>query len=557
MVLCWQSDGADAYNKTQMKSRILSRANKKLSISTAAWLLATTALVGQVLGLLRVKYVNANFVGTTDAFFAAFKIPDFFFFTIAAGALGVAFMPVLADRLERHDKQGAWELSTSLLNLLAMIMGVVGLILVIFAEPLIGIITPGMRETNPELFSQAVLVMRLIAFNPLLFTLTGILTATQQVMGRFFFYAIAPLLYNLSIIFSAVIFSQANQNGGGPGGLGVVGLGVGALVGAVLQLVVVFFGMGGLKYRWRPRIRFSGDFRRILRQLPPRSIDQGMDSINSMVETRFADRLGPNYITYYENAYTLHMAPILLVGSAISTAAFPRMTERLAQGRRDLFRREFLQVLRTMIWIAVPVVVVVFFARGYLARIIFADHAPEIAAVLGFLCLAIFFRVVYAIVSRYFYAQKDTWTPLFVSIVAIGLNIMLAWYLSRPDRYGVSGLAMAQSIVAAVEVAVLFGIMLINDHKLFDRYFWGGVWQIMSVTGFSVIAAYIMVGILPLRVTDIGFLTLGIKLSVIAGVTGIVHVALSSLFGLEEAEPVVRKLKSMARLVLKPVRIDW
>lgn len=537
--------------------RILSRANKKLSIATAAWLLAATALIGQLLGLLRVKFINANFEGSTDVFFAAFKIPDFFFFTIAAGALGVAFIPVLADRLERSDRKGAWELSSSLLNLLALIMAVVGVILVVFAESLVGLITPTMRETNPQHFSDAVMIMRLVAFNPLLFTLTGILTATQQVVGRFFFYAIAPLLYNLSIIVSAIIFSQANDTGGGPGGLGVVGLGVGALVGAVLQLLVVLFGMGGLKYRWRPKISFTKDFKVILRQLPPRSIDQGMDSINSMVETRFADRLGQNYITYYENAYTLHMAPILLVGSAISTAAFPRMTERLAQGRKDLFRKEFLQILRIMIWITVPVVVVVYFARAYLARMIFTDHAPEIAAILGFLCVAIFFRVVYAIISRYFYAQKDTWTPLFVSIFAIAFNIILAWQLSRPENYGVAGLAMAQSIVAASEVAILLGIMLVKDHKLFDRYFWSGVWQIMSVTGFSVVATYIMLKIFPLQSTDTGFITLGFKFGLIALVTATVHVALSHLFGLVEAEPVIKKLKQYGRMVLKPLPIDW
>ncbi len=540
-----------------MRSKLLKRANRKLSIANAAWLLAATALIGQVLGLLRVKYVNANFDGVTDVFFAAFKIPDFFFFTIAAGALGVAFIPVLADRLEKSDRKGAWELSTSLLNLLAILMGIVGVILVVFAEPLAGLITPNMRETNPEHFADVVTIMRLIAFNPLLFTLTGILTATQQVVGRFFFYAIAPLLYNLSIILSAVIFSQANDSSGGPWGLGVVGLGVGALVGAILQLLVVFFGMNGLKYRWKPTIRFTADFRVILRQLPPRSIDQGMDSINSMVETRFADRLGQNYITYYENAYTLHMAPILLVGSAISTAAFPRMTERLAQGRRDLFRKEFLQVLRTMIWITVPVVVIVFFARGYLARIIFTDHAPEIAAILGFLCVAIFFRVVYAIVSRYFYAQKDTWTPLFVSIFAIALNIFLAWRLSRPDSYGVAGLAMAQSIVAATEVFVLSAIMTYKDVKLFDKEFLGGVWRIMSVTGFSVVTAYIMVQLFPLQIGDVGFMTLGVKLGLITSATAIVHVGLSSLFGLEEAEPVVRKLKQYGKLILKPIKIDW
>lgn len=394
-----------------MKNRLLSRANKKVSVGGAATLLVVTALVGQVLGFLRVKFVNANFDAlgphSTDAFFAAFKIPDFFFYTVAAGALGVAFIPVLADKLEAHDRKGAWELANSLLNLLAVVMAVVGVILFVFAEPLIHyVVAPNME---PQQLHNAVTMMRLVAFNPLLFTITGILTAAQQTLGRFFFYAIAPLFYNMSIIMAAMLFSNVGPNKGGPWELGLVGLGVGALVGAILQLLVVLFGMGGLKYRWRPTINFRmPEFRRVLRQLPPRSVDQGIDSINSIVETNFARRLGTGYLSYYENAYTLHMAPILLIGSAISTAAFPRMSERLAQGRRDLFRKEFLQILRIMIWITVPVVVVGFFARGYLARIIFSRDAPEIAAIFGFLCTAIFFRVVYAIISRYFYAQKDT-----------------------------------------------------------------------------------------------------------------------------------------------------
>ncbi len=533
-----------------MKSRILKRAKGRLTVGGAAALLVATSLIGQILGFLRVKLVNANFSAfgpeSTDAFFAAFKIPDFFFYTVAAGALGVAFMPVLADRLEKRDRKGVWELSTSLLNLLAIVMAVVGVLIFVFAEPLIHyVVAPGME---PEQLHNAVTIMRLVAFNPLLFTVAGILTATQQIFGRFFFYAIGPLIYNLSIIISIFVFKD---------NIGLVGLGIGALVGAVLQVVVVFMGMGGLNFNWRPLIRFSPDFRKILRNLPPRSVDQGIDSINSIVETNFARRLGTGYLSFYENAFVLHTAPILLIGTTISTAAFPRMTERLAQGRKDLFRKEFLQILRIMIWITVPVVVVSFFARGYLARIIFAKDAPEIAAIFGFLCGAIFFRVIYSIVSRYFYAQKDTWTPLLVSVLAIALNIVLAWQLSRPWNYGVAGLAMAQSIVAAVEVAVLIVIMLIQDHRLFDREFLGGVWRIMSVTGFSVVATYIMVQIFPLQADDTGFLTLGVKLAMITSVTAAVHIGLSSLFALEEAEPVVRRLRQMGRFILKPVKIDW
>lgn len=534
-----------------MKSKIINRATKRLSVGGAATLLVATSLIGQILGFLRVKFVNANFSAfgpeSTDAFFAAFKIPDFFFYTVAAGALGVAFIPVLADRLEKHDRKGVWELSTSLLNLLALVMAFVGVIIFVFAEPLISyVVAPNM---TPEQLNNAVIMMRLVAFNPLLFTIAGIITATQQTFGRFFFYAIGPLIYNLSIILSIFLFKD---------NIGLVGLGIGALLGAILQVVVVFFGNGGLSFNWKPIINFANpDFRKIMRQLPPRSVDQGLDSINSIVETNFASRLGTSYLSFYENAYTLHMAPILLIGSTISTAAFPRMSQTLSQGRVDLFRKEFLQILRVMIWITVPVVVVAFFCRGYLARIIFSRDAPEIAAIFGFLCAAIFFRVIYSIISRYFYAQKDTWTPLIVSIFAIALNIVLAWNLSRPWNYGVSGLAMAQSIVAATEVAILFIIMLVQDHKLFDKHFWGGVWRIMSVTGFTVVTAYAMVNFFPLTVGDTGFLTLGFKLALITTVTGIVHIGMSSLFSLEEAVPVVRKIRQTSRLVLKPVRINW
>lgn len=514
-------------------------------------MLVVTSLLGQILGFLRVKFINANFplLGpeSTDAFFAAFKIPDFFFYTVSAGALGVAFIPFLADHLEKHDRKGVWELSASLLNLLAIVTALVGVIIFVFAEPLLNyIVAPGME---PAQLHNAVIIMRLIAFNPLLFTLSGILTATQQTFGRFFFYAIAPLIYNASIIASIFIFKD---------NIGLIGLGFGTLFGALFQLLISFLGMGGLNFHWRPRINFkSPDFRKIMRLLPSRSVDQGIDSINSIVETNFASRLGTSNLTFYESAYTLHTAPILLIGNSISTAVFPSLTERLAQGRPDLFRKDFLQVLRILIWITVPVVVFCFFARGYLARIIFSRGSPEIAAIFGFLCVAIFFRVVYAIVSRYFYAQKDTWTPLAVSIIAIALNIYLAWHFSRPWNYGVSGLAMAQSIVAAVEVAILFGIMLIKDHKLFDRHFWGGVWRIVSVTGFSVVATYLMVQLFPLHIEDTGFMVLGFKLGLIAGVTAFVHVSLSSLFSLEEAVPVVAKLRSLGKFILKPVRINW
>lgn len=536
--------------------KLIDRANQRVSLGGAASLLVIASSLGQLLGFMRIKLVNANFPalgpGSTDAYFAAFKIPDLFFFTLSAGALGVAFIPFLADRLHKGDRKGIWELSNSLMNFLAIVMFFVGIIIFVFAEPLLKyIVAPTM---SPEQMHNAVLIMRLIAFNPLLFTIAGILTSVQQTFGRFFFYAMAPLVYNACIIISALVFSSVSPHHGGPGGLGLVGLGFGALIGAILQLLVALAGFIGLRYKYKVGIKWkSVEFRQILRQLPPRSLDQGIDSVNSIVETNLARRLGEGKLTYYENAYTLQSAPTLLIGTTIATAAFPRLSERLAQGRQDLFRKDFLMILRAMLWIIMPVVIVCYFLRGYLARMIFANDAPQIALIFGFFAGAILFRTIYSLVSRWFYAQKDTKTPLFVSIFAIVLNIYLAYTLSRPSAYDIAGLAMAQSLVAVAEVIILFSIMFYRDRKLINVDFWSGIYRIFSVTGFAVVVAYIMLSFYPLQSGDKGLITLGGKLFMVAVPTFLTYLLVSFIFGLEEAKIAVNKIK---RLILRPIKIQ-
>lgn len=526
-------------------NQLFARANKRIGFGSAATLLISVALAGQVLGFLRNRLISANFTrldpGASDAFFVAFQIPDFFFYTIAAGALGVAFMPFLTDRLEAGDRKGVWRLSSSLLNLMVIIMAVVGAIIFAFARPLIRLLAP---DLPPDVADQAVTIMRFIAFNPMLFTLSGVLTSTQQVFGRFFFYAIAPLTYNLSIIASIYLFRD---------NVGIVGLGFGALVGAIVQLLVASMGLIGMGFRYSTKIHFSDlRFRAMLKQLPPRALDQGVDQVNSIVEVNRAQALAVGSVSYYSYALTLMNVPIMLLGNSIAIAAFPRLTERLSQNRPDLFRRDFARILQLMIWLTVPVIVVSYFSRAYLARLIFGDVAPQVALIFGYLTVAIFFRVVYALISRYFYANKDTKTPLYVSLFAIALNIFLAFRLAHPDAYGISGLAMAQSITAAAEVIVLSSIMIHRDNKILDGAFWLVMTKIASVTGFSIIAAFVMVSLLPLQITDVGLYVLGGKLAAIIAVTFLVHLVGSYIFGLREAKITMDKVKGF---IFRPVRL--
>ena len=528
-------------------NRILRRANSKVSLGGAATLLIVVALLGQVLGFLRNRLISTNFTvvdpGLSDAFFAAFVIPDFFFFTIAAGALGVAYMPVLADKIEQGKKQAVRDITNSLINVAIISMFVVALIIFVFAKPLIGLLAPNLPADH---FQQAVTIMQLLALNPLFFAIGGIITSLQQTYGRFFFYAISSLFYNAAIIVSIYLFKDS---------LGVIGLGVGALIGGFLQLIIALFGMFGLGFSYRPIIKWkSEDFKFVLRQLPPRSLDQGIDQVNSVVEVNRAQNLGTGPVSYYNYATTLHHVPIMLIGNSIATAAFPRLVNRLSQNRPDLFRRDFINVVLTMLWLAFPVATVGYFARGYLARLIFGSVAPDVALIFGYLTVAIIGRIIYSMFSRYFYAKKDTLTPLYVSFFAIALNIYLAFTLARPDSYGIAGLALAQSIVAMSEVAILMIIMLIRDPKLFNSFFWASLTKIVSVTGFSIVTAFITVSLLPLTTSDRGIVALGTKFSIIALATILTHVFISYVFGLEQARVVIQKTK---QLIFRPVRIDF
>lgn len=528
-----------------MKKISARRVVNKVSLPSAATLLVVTMLIAQLLGFLRTMLINGKYdiTGTesTDAFFAAFKIPDFFFYVLAAGVLSVAFIPILTEHLKKHDKKGVWELVSSLMNLMGIITLAIGVVVFVFAEQFINIVAP---DLTPEQFADAVVIMRLVAFNPFFFTVSGILTSAQQIFGRFFFFAISPVVYNLFIIASIYVFE---------GNIGLRGIGIGALVGGLAQMVTAYIGVYGLDFKYHMKINFKNvDFIRILKQLPARSVDQGIDSVNSIVETNRAAKLGQGVISNYENAFILHTAPILLIGASISTAAFPRLSERLASNRTDLFRKDFNDVLRTLMWLTVPLVVLVFFCRGYLARLIFKNGSVEIATLLGLLSVAIFFRVLYTLFSRYFYAHKDTVTPLIISVFAIALNIILVFTLARPEAYGYVGLALAQAITSAVELIIIGLVMVSRDRKIITKEFWNMTFRLFSATGFTIITAFVMVTLLPLLSTDRGFFTLGGKLFLITLVTFTTHIIVTAFYDFYEARVVLRKIK---QFIYKPFQI--
>jgi putative peptidoglycan lipid II flippase len=523
--------------------------NIKLPISLAAALLAGSTLVSSVLGLLRDRQLNGLYYSTypqgIDAYTVAFTIPDFMFFILVSGALSVTFIPVFNQRLAEGNKKSAWELSTSILNLMAIITLVASILIIIFADPLVRyIVGPGLSESSRAL---AVSMMRVIAVNPFLFAIASVVASMQQAVGRFTFFAMAPAVYNIGIIIGAVFFTNGiNIFGWQIFDGGIMGVALGVVLGSVMQLLISCVGLFGMGFDYRFKIYWRNrGFLKVLSLLPARSLDQGIDYINSIVETNLASRMVSGTIRAYQQATALSYVPINLIGVAISTAAFPKMAERMGQGRPDLFKKELQTVLRVIIWLALPVTIITFFGRGYLVSFINNGGDVLMASILGILAVAILFRSIYHISARSFYAKQDTKTPLYISFVAIGLNITLAIIFTMVLGLGAYGLAWATAIVSIVEVAILFVMMSRRIEGLFDKEFMHAVGRMASATGLIAVTTYISIIFLPFQADDQSFFAAFPKFALIVGINLIIYVILSKLFKLKEVDPILSRLEKI------------
>lgn len=527
----------------------VARANKKVTIQLAAVLLAGSTLISSALGLFRDRLLNSTYYDTyptgIDAYTVAFTIPDFMFFILVSGALSVTFIPVFNQRLASGNKKSAWELSTSVINLMAVATLITSVLIIIFAEPLVQyVVGPGLSEAGRSL---AVSMMRVIAVNPFLFAIATVIASMQQAVGRFTFFALAPTIYNIGIIIGTLFFTQGIHIFGWQvfeGG--IMGVALGVVLGSILQLLVSSIGLFGLGFDYRFKIFWKNKgFRKMLTLLPARSLDQGADYLNSIVEVNIASRMAAGTVRAYQQATTLHMVPINLIGVAISTAAFPKMTEYLSTGHPDLFKKEVQSILRVIVWLIMPVATIAFFTRGYLVNFIKNGGDPLMANLLGALVIAIIFRSIYHIAARSFYAQQDTKTPLYVSLFAIALNIALAIWFTAVLDMGAYGLAWAQSIMAVVEVIILFVIMSRRIEGLFDLVFVHAIARMASATGFMALVSYITVQLFQLQNVDQSFLATFPKFIAIVVVSLGAYVWFSRLLKITEVNPVLKRARSL------------
>lgn len=546
-----KDDKAEA-RKERKRNRALTaiaKANQKMSVRLAAVILSSSTLVSALLGIYRDRLLNSMYLDTykvgIDAYTVAFTIPDFMYLILVSGALAVTFIPVFNSRLAKSNRESAWQMSTSLMNFFALVTMVASVLIMIFAPVLVKyVVGPGLSESGQVLATS---MMRVIAINPFLFAIATVISSMQQAVGRFVFNALAPTMYNLGIIIGATWFTGGisifgHQIFGG----GIMGVALGVVLGAVMQLIVSSIGLIGLGFDYRFKIYWKNrGFRKILSLLPARSADQGLDYVSSIIDTNLASRMADGTIRAYQQAGTLYNMPINMIGVAIATAAFPQMTERIGEGRKDLFAREIRSAMRLITWFVLPIAVIIFFCRGYIVSIIDRGGNGTIAMLLGIFCIAIFLRSLFHVMSRAFYAFQDTKTPMKVSLVTLAIAVGLELWFVFGLKTGVAGIAWGQVIWAVMELACLIGLMLRRVPDLFDREFWLAIGRMMLATGLMAILTYILVQVINIQFVDQNMVMVLLPLCVIGGISVLAYMGICKLMRIPEVNPILAKFNQI------------
>ncbi|MBN1248430.1 MAG: murein biosynthesis integral membrane protein MurJ [Anaerolineae bacterium] len=510
-------------------------------VARAAALIMVAFAVSRVLGLVR-QIVFGAYFGTgpeMDAYVAAVRIPDAIFLVVAGGALGSAFIPLFTGRLAREERAEAWRLASAIITLLTVILVPISVACVILAPWLVGtFVAPALP---PEIQARTVDVMRVMLISPTIFGISGIVMGILNAHQHFFLPAVAPIIYNLGLIGGGIV--------GGMTPAGAMGPAVGMVAGAVGHLIVQVPGLVKYRARFSPTFgREDPGVREVGLLIAPRMLGMAAAQINTIVISNLASRLGTGAIATLEYALLLVMLPQGIFAQAVGTAVFPTFSKQAALGERGALRDTLTNALGMLVALAVPStvglillgkpIVVTMFQRGAFD----AASAQAVAWALAFFAVGLVGHSALEVLGRAFYALQDTWTPALAAIGAVivnaGLGMVLPGLFEAVDVVPLGGLALATSLAAVLQMAVLFVLIGRRLGEFAARPLWGTTIRVVVASSAMAVAIGLFMRVGP----DSPYLQalLGIPIGVLA------YVAFAWMLGVSQLRMVVRMVTSRA-----------
>jgi putative peptidoglycan lipid II flippase len=431
-------------------------------IARSTGVVSSATFLSRILGLVR-EQVFAYLFGAgfaTDAFIAAFRIPNLLRDLFAEGALSSAFIPVFTDHLTNQGKQKAWELANLVLNLLLITLCVIVILGIILSPYIVQLIAPGFGEEVGKQELTTYLSRIMFPFL-LLVALAALVMGILNTFRRFGVPALAPTMFNLGMIAGGLFLSPLFDPP-------IVGMALGVLLGGFGQLAIQLPTLRkiGFRYRFKINLHHPG-VKRILLLMAPATLGLASTQVNIFVNTLIASLLPQGSVSYLNYSFRLMQFPIGVFGVAVATVTFPIISAYAAKKEMGQLLSTFSSSFKLVLFLTIPSAVFLAVASQPVISVLFQhgkfNFLDTIASsqALIFYCIGLFAYSSVRLTASTFYSMGDTKTPVKTSVVAVAVNIVLNLILMHP--LGFRGLALAASVAAMTN---LFLLLLILDKRI-------------------------------------------------------------------------------------------
>lgn len=390
----------------------------------AAYLLGFFAIFSQILALIRDRLLAYTFGASyaLDIYYAAFRIPDFIFVSIASLVSMYVLIPFLMERINKGNSEVKEFIDATFSFFFFVIMGISG-IAFIFAPYILKIVFPVFTDDFPTL----VLMTRIMLLSPIFLGFSNFLASITQVHRRFFIYALSPVLYNVGIIIGILFFNEI---------FGIAGLAWGVALGAFLHMIIQVPFV--IRKSLFPRLTFTPSLRLartvILISLP-RTLTLSSNEIAKFVLISFAATMAGGAISVFNFAWNLQSVPLSIVGVSYSLAAFQILTKLFNEGNREKFIEQMITSSKHIIFWSIPIMTMFVVLRAQIVRVILGSgnftwsDTRLTAAALALFVVSIIPQSLILLFVRAYYSRGNTKKPLFMNVISAILIIVFSYIL--------------------------------------------------------------------------------------------------------------------------------
>lgn len=427
-------------------------------ILKATGIIMIAMTVSRILGYVRDVIIYSKFGQNyyTDAYNAAFSVPDLIYYLLVGGALSSAFIPVISGYLAKDQEDEAWKVVSTVFNLIMILLVIAISLGLIFTEQLIFLLVPGF---NPESLALTVSLTRIMFAQSFFMTLNGIIQGVLHSSKHFLSPAIGSVLYNVGIILIGLLLSKH---------LGIAGFSIGVVAGAIMNFLVLLpaFKRTGIRYYSGIDLKHPGVIK-LFKLIIPVFIGLSVTHLNLFVTQNLASQLpDEGMISALRAAYRISMLPVGIFGLAIGVSFFPSLTAHAARNERTEYIKLLSLGMRTIVYITLPATVGLIALKTPVVRAMYqqylftATNTQVTAHALLFYSLGIVGYSAQALLYRSFYATEDTKTPVIVGVTTMSINIVLSVLLVKYMQHG--GLALAHSVAGIFNMIILLVVIRIN-----------------------------------------------------------------------------------------------